>query len=53
MMSSAAAMTYYVSFSVSYEAWPPLEDMLAVEADNPQAAIEQVLRDGKRQQIDG
>lgn len=40
-------MMYRVGFSPNYEAWPPLEDMLTAEADNPQAAIEQVLRDGK------
>ena len=39
-------MTYYVCFAKNYDAWPPVKDMLRVEADDPQAAIEQVLREG-------
>jgi len=40
-------MTYYVHFGNSYNFHVPLEEMLKVEADNPQAAVEQVIRDGK------
>jgi len=41
-------MTYYVCFAANYEFFRiPLEEMLRVEAESPQAAIEQVLRDGK------
>jgi len=41
-------MTYYMHFSDNYERlMSPLEDMMKVEADNPQDAVEQVLRDGR------
>ena len=39
--------TYYVCFSANYDPFLSLEDMLRIEADNPQAAVEQVLSDGR------
>ncbi len=39
---------FYVGFSADYHVdWPPYEEMLTVVADNPQEAIEKILRDGK------
>ena len=37
---------FYVCFKHAYEPWPPYEEMVTVVVDSPQAAIEQVIREG-------
>jgi hypothetical protein len=45
-------MTFYLHFGGTYDSYEqlksPLEDMLRVDATDPKAAVEQLLRDGKQ-----